>query len=87
MILLNNLIIIITLYRDVLIITTLDTVTSAIAGLTIFGILGNLAYELGKDDVGSVIRAGAGLAFISYPDAIAKFSFSPQVNIDFCLIL
>lgn len=67
--------------RDVIVVTTLDTVTSLMAGLTIFGILGNLAYELGTDDISSVVRSGTGLAFISYPDAIAKFSVLPQVNI------
>ncbi|XP_033214229.1 sodium-dependent nutrient amino acid transporter 1-like [Belonocnema kinseyi] len=67
------------IYRDVMIITTLDTITSLIAGCTIFGILGNLAYEMGTDDIKSVVRAGTGLAFVSYPDAIAKFSFVPQL--------
>lgn len=67
------------IYRDVIIITTLDTITSMIAGCTIFGILGNLAYEMGTDDIKSVVRTGTGLAFVSYPDAIAKFSFVPQI--------
>ncbi|XP_029173799.1 sodium-dependent nutrient amino acid transporter 1-like isoform X2 [Nylanderia fulva] len=52
---------------------------SLLAGCTIFGILGNLAYELGVEDISQVVRGGAGLAFISYPDAIAKFSFLPQL--------
>lgn len=58
-----------------------------IAGCTIFGILGNLAYEMGTDDIKSVVRTGTGLAFVSYPDAIAKFSFVPQVFIKFYPIL
>jgi solute carrier family 6 amino acid transporter-like protein 5/7/9/14 len=41
-------------------------------------VLGNLAYELGVD-VEDVVQAGNGLAFISYPDAIAKFDWVPQV--------
>uniref|UniRef100_A0A0C9R7W8 Transporter n=1 Tax=Fopius arisanus TaxID=64838 RepID=A0A0C9R7W8_9HYME len=67
------------IYRDVIIITSLDTVTSMIAGCTIFGILGNLAKEIGTDDISTVVRSGTGLAFISYPDAIAKFSLIPQL--------
>ncbi|XP_032683170.1 sodium-dependent nutrient amino acid transporter 1-like isoform X2 [Odontomachus brunneus] len=67
------------IYRDVIIVTTLDTLTSLLAGFTIFGILGNLAYELGTDDISRVVRSGTGLAFISYPDAIAKFSVLPQL--------
>ncbi|XP_072761035.1 sodium-dependent nutrient amino acid transporter 1 isoform X2 [Anoplolepis gracilipes] len=67
------------IYRDVIIITSLDTITSFLAGCTIFGILGNLAYELEIKEISKVVRGGAGLAFISYPDAIAKFSFLPQL--------
>lgn len=63
-----------------MIVTTLDTFTSLISGITIFGVLGNLAYELNYDDVSQVIGSGgASLAFISYPDAIAKSPFVPQV--------
>ncbi|XP_015590857.1 sodium-dependent nutrient amino acid transporter 1 [Cephus cinctus] len=66
-------------YRDAMIVTSLDTVTSLIAGCTIFGILGNLAHETGSDDISSVVRPGTGLAFVSYPDAIAKFTVLPQL--------
>lgn len=65
-------------YRDATIVTLLDTGTSLLAGFTIFGILGHLAFELGTEDVGSVVKGGTGLAFISYPDAIAKFETLPQ---------
>lgn len=62
-----------------MIVTSMDTATSLMAGITIFAILGNLAYESGSSDVGSVTKGGSGLAFISYPDAIAKFEVVPQV--------
>ncbi|KAK2587415.1 hypothetical protein KPH14_003129 [Odynerus spinipes] len=67
------------IYRDAMIITTLDTITSLIAGCTIFGILGNLAYEMDVEDISTVVKGGTGLAFISYPDAIAKFEVLPQL--------
>ncbi|XP_015434043.1 PREDICTED: sodium-dependent nutrient amino acid transporter 1-like [Dufourea novaeangliae] len=67
------------IYRDVIVVTTLDTFTSLMAGFTIFGILGNLAHELGTDDISNVVRGGTGLAFVSYPDAIAKFTVLPQL--------
>ncbi|XP_053988536.1 sodium-dependent nutrient amino acid transporter 1-like isoform X2 [Hylaeus volcanicus] len=67
------------IYRDVIVVTTLDTFTSLMAGFTIFGILGNLAHELGIEDVSKVVRGGTGLAFVSYPDAIAKFTVLPQL--------
>lgn len=62
-----------------MIVTTLDTFTSMLAGCTIFGILGNLGYERNETDFRNVVRGGVGLAFISYPEAIAKFTFLPQV--------
>lgn len=67
--------------RDVLIVTSLDTFTSLMAGFTIFGILGNLAHNMGLEDISSVVKSGTGLAFISYPDAISKFQFLPQVGV------
>lgn len=66
-------------YRDANIITTLDAFTSLLAGCCIFGIIGNLAHELGISDVSLVVKNGPGLAFISYPDAISKFTVVPQL--------
>lgn len=68
------------IYRDATIVTSLDTFTSMFAGFTIFGILGHLAHELGTDDISAVVNPGPGLAFISYPEAIARFDFAPQVK-------
>nr|ABZ81818.1 sodium-dependent nutrient amino acid transporter 8 [Aedes aegypti] len=65
-------------HRDATIVTTIDTFTSLLAGCTIFGILGHLAHVVGSKDVGSVVKPGAGLAFISYSEAIAKFDVVPQ---------
>ncbi|XP_065367623.1 sodium-dependent nutrient amino acid transporter 1-like [Calliphora vicina] len=65
--------------RDCTIVTTLDTFTSLLSGIIIFGILGNLAHETGTTDIRSVVKGGPGLAFISYPDAIAKFTMVPQI--------
>ncbi|XP_017760556.1 PREDICTED: sodium-dependent nutrient amino acid transporter 1-like isoform X1 [Eufriesea mexicana] len=65
--------------RDCTLVTTMDLGTSLIAGTTIFGILGNLAHESGKEDISTVVRAGTGLAFISYPEALAKFTVVPQL--------
>lgn len=61
-----------------MVVTTLDTFTSLLAGFTIFAILGNLSHELGIEDISTVVRGGTGLAFISYPEAISKFTIAPQ---------
>ncbi|KAH0819792.1 hypothetical protein GEV33_003000 [Tenebrio molitor] len=63
--------------RDALIVTTLDTFTSLLSGVTIFGILGNLAHNLGVTPDKVINSGGTGLAFISYPDAIAKMEAVP----------
>lgn len=62
-----------------MIVTSLDTITSLLAGVTIFAILGNLAHNLGIKDIRKVVKSGTGLAFISYPDAISKIQFVPQL--------
>ncbi|XP_066249189.1 sodium-dependent nutrient amino acid transporter 1-like [Euwallacea similis] len=64
-------------YRDAMVVTTLDTCTSLLAGTIIFGILGNLASKM-KVEVSEVVKSGGtGLAFISYPEAIARFEAVP----------
>lgn len=61
-----------------MIVSLMDTFTSLLAGVTIFSILGNLAYESGKP-IESVVSGGTGLAFVSYPEAIGKFNVVPQL--------
>ncbi|KAJ2946052.1 hypothetical protein O0L34_g4971 [Tuta absoluta] len=65
-------------YRDAMIVTTLDTLTSMLSGVTIFGILGNLAFNTNRPVANVVGSGGTTLAFVSYPDAIAK-TFQPQL--------
>ena len=37
--------------------------------------------HLHEDDVfQQVVKSGAGLAFVSYPEVLAKFDFAPQVT-------
>ncbi|XP_063697322.1 sodium-dependent nutrient amino acid transporter 1-like [Culicoides brevitarsis] len=67
------------IYRDVNIVTALDTFTSLLSGFIIFGILGHLAFVTGAENIKDVVKPGPGLAFISYPDAIAKFEYLPQL--------
>ncbi|ERL91033.1 hypothetical protein D910_08375, partial [Dendroctonus ponderosae] len=64
-------------YKVAMVITTLDTLTSLLAGTIIFGILGNLASKMGVEVSEVVKSGGTGLAFISYPEALAKFEAVP----------
>lgn len=63
-----------------MVVTTLDTFTSILGGITTFAVLGNLAHNLGIQDIGKVVAGGVGLAFVSYPDALVKIEFVPQVS-------
>lgn len=75
------------IYRDANIVTTLDTFTSLLAGCCVFAVLGHLAFTLDVDIV-DVVKPGPGLAFITYPETIAKFkSFSGLFSILFFLML
>lgn len=53
--------------------------TSILCCVIIFGILGNLAYETGTDNIQTTVQGGSGLAFVSYPNAICKFILWPQL--------
>jgi solute carrier family 6 (neurotransmitter transporter, glycine) member 5/9 len=63
--------------RDVHVITILDTFTSLLAGIIIFGILGHLAWIL-KVPVEKVTESSVALAFMSYPELISKIDFIPN---------
>lgn len=66
--------------RDAIIVTFVDSLTSLISGITMFGILGNLAYELDHETIDGVVgTGGVGITFISYPNAMAKFPFTQKV--------
>jgi solute carrier family 6 amino acid transporter-like protein 5/7/9/14 len=66
------------IYRDINVISILDTCTSLLAGTITFGILGHIKYLTGED-VFKSIEGGPGLAFVTYPDALAKFTILPQL--------
>lgn len=54
----------------------MDTLTSLIAGITVFSVLGYLSEITGKEVADIVGSGGTGIAFISYPAAIAEFPVS-----------
>lgn len=73
--------------RDSTIVTTIDTLTSLLAGCITFGIIGHLASELNVE-ISQVLRGGPGLVFITYAETISKFAVLPQFfSIMFFLML
>jgi len=59
------------------VISSLDFITSIIAGVVIFSILGALSKETGIP-LDEIVQGGQGLAFIAYPTALARLPV-PQV--------
>ncbi|KAF7244733.1 Sodium-dependent noradrenaline transporter, partial [Varanus komodoensis] len=60
-------------YRDALMTSTINCVTSFISGFAIFSILGYMAHEY-KVSIQEVATEGPGLVFILYPEAISTLN-------------
>jgi solute carrier family 6 (neurotransmitter transporter, creatine) member 8 len=73
-------------YRDVVVFTVINTLTSILAGFVIFSILGYMAYERGID-IKDVAEEGPGLAFIVYPQALQLLPWSPVWSFIFFVML
>ncbi|XP_053740346.1 sodium- and chloride-dependent GABA transporter 2-like isoform X2 [Synchiropus splendidus] len=57
-------------YRDAIYLCLVNAVTSLVAGFAVFSVLGFMSRELNQD-ISVVADSGPGLAFITYPSAIA----------------
>lgn len=66
-------------YRDAALINFMEIFTCFLAGFTIFSILGNLAEILGVEVEDVVKGGGTSLAFITYPNVLARFQYVPQL--------
>ncbi|CAI9533802.1 unnamed protein product [Staurois parvus] len=64
------------IYRDTFIVTLGNAFTSILAGFAIFSVLGYMSQELGVP-VDQVAKAGPGLAFVVYPQAMTMLPLSP----------
>ncbi|RWS12349.1 Sodium-dependent nutrient amino acid transporter 1-like protein, partial [Dinothrombium tinctorium] len=58
-------------YRDAIIISILDTLTSILAGCIIFAVLGSMALQMNIHIDEVIKEQGLGLAFIIYPQALS----------------
>ncbi|XP_045461815.1 sodium-dependent serotonin transporter [Harmonia axyridis] len=73
-------------YRDALLTSTINCLTSFLAGFVIFSVLGYMAHVQNKS-IEQVGLEGPGLVFIVYPEAIATMSGSVFWSIIFFLML
>ncbi|XP_076313330.1 sodium- and chloride-dependent glycine transporter 1-like isoform X2 [Tachypleus tridentatus] len=63
-------------YKDAIIVSLSNVLTSIFAGFVIFSVIGYLAHELNVE-VEHVVDQGAGLAFIVYPEVVARLPIAP----------
>nr|XP_018907731.1 PREDICTED: sodium- and chloride-dependent glycine transporter 1-like [Bemisia tabaci] len=73
-------------YRDALVVSVMDTLTSMISGIVTFSILGAMAHDLDVD-IKSVVKEGPGLAFVAYPEALLRLPVPQLWSVLFFLML
>ncbi|GJQ72527.1 hypothetical protein Trydic_g14687 [Trypoxylus dichotomus] len=73
-------------YKDAVITCVVNTLTSLLAGAVTFCILGHLAVSQ-NTDVGSVVKSGPGLVFLTYPEVVLKLPGSAFWAIVFFVML
>ncbi|XP_018020299.1 sodium- and chloride-dependent GABA transporter ine isoform X2 [Hyalella azteca] len=74
------------LLTDVWIIALVNAGTSLLAGIIVFSTMGNIAYEL-DCSITDIITQGPGLAFVAYPQALAKMPYPHFFAVLFFLLL
>lgn len=72
--------------RDAIITSTVNCLTSFVAGFVTFSILGFMSKKLNKE-ISSVVADGPGLVFIVYPEAISTMYGSVYFSILFFVML
>ncbi|KAK7096791.1 sodium- and chloride-dependent taurine transporter-like [Littorina saxatilis] len=74
-------------FRDTFFFAIINTLTSLLAGLVIFSILGFMSVRQGVD-IAHVAESGPGLAFVAYPTAVSQLPVAPLWSITFfCMVI
>ncbi|XP_038055565.1 sodium- and chloride-dependent glycine transporter 1-like [Patiria miniata] len=72
--------------KDAVIVSWLDCLTSIFGGFVVFSVLGFMAQDAGTT-VDKVVDSGPGLAFIAYPEAIARMPLAPLWSVLFFVMI
>ncbi|XP_076319918.1 sodium- and chloride-dependent glycine transporter 2-like isoform X6 [Tachypleus tridentatus] len=76
------------IFRDAMVVSIMDTVTSLISGTVIFSVLGAMAHDLGNGtQVEDIVASGPGLAFVAYPEALTRLPIPQLWAVLFFLML
>lgn len=73
-------------FRDALVVSVMDTITSLISGVVTFSILGAMAHDLNVP-INHVVKEGPGLAFVAYPEALLRLPMPQLWSVLFFLML
>lgn len=73
-------------YKDALITCVVNTLTSLLAGVVTFSILGHIALGQGTS-VASVVKSGPGLVFLTYPEVVLRLPGAPAWSFIFFIML
>lgn len=74
------------IYRDAILTSTINMLTSILSGFVVFSTLGHMAYVQGKS-IHEVVEPGPGLIFVTYPQAISMMPFAPFWAVIFFFML
>ena len=73
-------------FRDALLTSCINSLTSIVSGFVIFSVLGYMSYKSGQN-IKDVAREGPGLVFIIYPEALSTMPGSTFFSIIFFMML
>ncbi|KAL7640387.1 UNVERIFIED_CONTAM: hypothetical protein RMT77_008660 [Armadillidium vulgare] len=74
------------IYKDALVTSTINCLTSFVSGFVIFSVLGYMS-KMSGNDIANVVDQGPGLVFVAYPMALATMPWSSFFAIIFFMML